>query len=196
MPSTAFAEALSLVPLVHLPVAPGQRVLVVGQDAAPAAMAALRYPQVVEVLVVAEQPSGLGDKRVRQVARMEQVPVGWMADLVVVAMPVLTESLVQAVRQHHRADTGAVAFAMARPAQVRSGRALVRKFWTTVQPYREFVPDAKEADERTAWFLLGGDHGFKRHRPVPSWAVRLTDKYLPVLFTLSKEEYALAFSPG
>lgn len=193
--SDPFVEALSIVPIIHLPAGGGgQRVLIVGAAAMPAAMVALRYPQTVEVLVVDETPTGLNDKRVRQVARMEQVPAGWKADLAVVAVPVVTDSLAAAVRLHHKADTGVAAFALARPMQVRSTKAMLRGQWSTVQPYREFVPTAAEADNRTAWFLLAGDHGFKRTRPIPPWARHLSENYVPVLFTLSKDEYALAFT--
>jgi hypothetical protein len=178
-------------------VTPGQRVLIVGRDAVPAAMSALRYPQTVEVVIVDETGAlPLGDKRARQVARLEQIPPGWIADLVVVAMPVLTDSLVQAVRLHHRADSGVAAFALARPAQIRQAKEILRKNWSTVQPYRENVPEAVELENRTAWFLLAADHGFKRHRPIPPWAKRLSDKYVPALFTLARDEYTLAYGSG
>jgi hypothetical protein len=189
-PSDAFTEALAMVPMVHLPVTQGQRVLIVGKDAVPAAIVALRYPTTVEVVIVDPAPPVLQDKRVRTVARMEALAPAWKADLVAVAMPVITDSLVQAVYNHHRADTGVAVFALARAQQVRASKEQLRKLWSSVQPYREQVV---EAEGGAAWFLLAGDHGFKRHRPVPAWSKRLTDKYLPALFTLAKDEYVQAY---
>lgn len=191
MSSDAFTEALAMVPLVHLPVVAGQRVLVVGTDAIPAALVALRYPTTVEVIIVDERPPQLQDRRVRCVPRMEQLLPSWKADLAVVAVPVITDSLAQAVYAHHVADTGVAVFALARAQQVRAAKEQLRKLWSSVQPYREQVP--RSDGESVAWFLLAGDHGFKRHRPVPAWAKRLTDKYIPALFTLAKDEYALAY---
>lgn len=188
--SDAFAEALGMVPMVHLPVTAGQRILIVGRDAAPAALVALRYPTTVEVVVIDPSPPALADKRVRSLARMEQLNPAWKADLIAVAVPVITDSLAQSVYDHHRADTGVAVFALARAQQVRATKEQLRKHWSSVQPYREVVPASEGG---TAWFLLAGNHGFKRHRPIPAWSKRLTDKYIPALFTLAKDEYTLAY---
>ncbi len=179
-----------MVPMVHLPVTQGQRVLIVGKDAVPAAVVALRYPTTVEVVIIDPAPPVLQDKRVKTLARMELLAPAWKADLVAVAMPVVTDSLAQAVYNHHRADTGVAVFALARAQQVRASKEQLRKLWSSVQPYREQVV---EAEGGAAWFLLAGDHGFKRHRPVPAWSKRLTDKYIPALFTLAKDEYIQAY---
>ncbi len=74
------------------------------------------------------------------------------------------------------------------PGQVRAARDLVQKYWSVVQPYREHLP----GQAAPQWFLMAGNHGFKRHRPVPGWTSRLTDKYLPVLFTFSKDEVQMS----
>lgn len=195
MAGDAFIEALSIVPLIHLPVVPNQRVLLVGVDAAAAAPAVLRYPQTIEVVIVGagDRPAVLGDKRVKYAPSIDALPKEWMADLIIVALPAITDAKVQLIRAHHRADSGAVVFAVARASQVRAAKDMIRRGWSTVQPYREMTPEVEDPTARVAWFLLAGDHGFKRHRAVPPWAKRMSDKYVPALFTLAKDEYALAY---
>lgn len=177
-----------MVPIVHLPVAPGQNVLLVGKGSGVAAEIALRYPTTASILTV-DDPLANKDKRIQNLARIEQVPAGWKADLAIVVTPTLTDALVSSIRQRHEATNGAAVFAVAQPALVRRYRELLKQYWSVVQPYREYLPGQKDPQ----WFLMAGDHGFKRYRPVPGWTSRLTDKYLPVLFTFSKDEYALSF---
>ncbi len=184
----SFTEALSVVPLVHLPVQGGQNVLLVGQGAAGAAEAVLRYPTTASVVAI-DALVPVKDKRVQYAQRIDQLPPAWKADLIIVAVPVLTDSLVAALRAHHNADTGVVVFAIARPNQVRAARETLKRSWAIVQPYREHISTQPEP----AWFLMAGDHGFQRYRPIPGWTVRLNDKYLPALFTFAKDEYVLAF---
>lgn len=196
MASDAFIEALSLIPLIHLPVAANQRVLLVGADAAPAALAVLRYPQTVEVVIIdASGRAGqqFGDKRVKSAPSVEALPKAWVADLLVVALPALTDASVQALRAHQRAESGVAVFAVARASQVRATKDMLRRSWSTVQPYREYTPEVEDPTARVAWFLLAADHGFKRHRAIPPWSKRMTDKYVPALFTLAKDEYAQAY---
>lgn len=184
-----FTEALSVVPIVHLPTTPGQRVLLVGAGASAAVDTVLRYPTTAAVLVVG--PSfPVKDKRVQFAQQIEQVPPDWKADLAIVAVPALTDSMIAAVRAHHLVDSGVVVFALARPNLVRAAREALAKQWSFVQPYREFLPGQTEP----AWFLMASNQGFKRHRIMPAWTTRLSDKYLQSLFTLAKDEYVLAFS--
>jgi len=114
----------------------------------------------------------------------------------IVATPGISQVKVQALRAHHRADTGVAVFAVARASQVRATKDILRLSWSVVQPYREFTPDVEDPTARVAWFLMAADHGFKRHRAVPPWSKRMTDKYVPAVFTLAKDEYALAYGGG
>lgn len=181
----AFSEALAVVPVVHMPVTPGQQILLLGPGAGAAADIVLRYPTTASVLVVGDSLASK-DRRVQSAPSLDAVPTGW-ADLSVIVIPVLTDAIVGATYARHRPDTGIAVFALANPTQVKASRDLVKKSWSVVQPYREHTTNGP------AWFLLAGDHGFKRHRPMPGWTGRLTDKYLPALFTLAKDEYAGAF---
>ncbi len=176
-----------MVPIIHLPVMPGQNVLLLGKGSGAVAEVALRYPTTAKVVTV-EDPLANKDSRVQNLTRFDQLPPAWMADLSIVVVPAITEALVAAVRQKHNAKDGVVVFAIMNPNQVRTARDLVQKYWSVVQPYREHLP----GQVAPQWFLMAGNHGFKRHRPVPGWTSRLTDKYLPVLFTLSKDELALS----
>lgn len=182
----AFGEALGVVPIVHLPVTPGQNVLLIGKGSAAAAEIALRYPTTTNVRLVDESYT-TKDGRV-QPARLDQLPADWCADLAIVVLPTLSDTLVSAVRQRHKARSGVAVFAVSQPGLVRRYRDLLAQYWSVVQPYREYLPGISTPQ----WFLMAGDHGFQRHRPVPGWTSRLTDKYLPVLFTFSKDEYALS----
>jgi hypothetical protein len=181
----AFSEALAVVPVVHMPVTPGQQILLLGPGSAAAADIVLRYPTTAAVAIVGDTSTSK-DRRVQVLPSLDTVPSAW-ADLAVVVIPVLTDAIVKAVYARHRPGSGLAVFAVANPTQVGASRDLVKATWSVVQPYREHTATGP------AWFLLAGEHGFKRHRPMPGWTGRLTDKYLPALFTLAKDEYAGAF---
>lgn len=182
----AWDEAFSVVPLIHLPAAAGQRMLVMGESAAPMVALALRYPTTREVVVInCPAPQ---DNRVRAVKNINELPSNWMADLLAVAIPGITDPILQALKSVHASDTGVAVFAVDNPANLRPVRDLLRRRWSITQPYRDYV-----GAPAPAWFVLAADHGFKRQRPVPGNTVRLSEKYLPALFTLAKDEYAQAY---
>jgi hypothetical protein len=185
----AFTEALAVVPMVHLPVVPGQRVLLLGPGAGAAADVILRYPDIATVAVIGDSVSAAAakDRRVVMAPSLDQVPPSFGASLSIVAVPALTDALMAGVYARHLPGAGIAVFAIANPTQVRQLKDLVKRSWPFVQPYREHTPTGP------AWFLLAGDQGFKRARPMPGWTSRLTDKYLPALFTLAKDEYGAAF---
>lgn len=184
-----FAEALSVVPIVHLPAVPNQRVLLLGVGALGALETVLRYPTTTQVLVIDAPRIETKDRRVGFVARIEQVPPDYRADLIICAVPITSDSLLDAIQQRLGAN-GVACIAISRPSQVRVTREAARKRWSYVQPYREYVPGQKDP----AWFLLVGNSVFKRYRPVPVWTRRLSESYVPALFTFAKDEYELAFT--
>jgi hypothetical protein len=185
---SAWDDAFSLVPFIHLPVVQGQRVLAVGPAAKSLAMTALRYPTTVEVVTIGIPAMPTTDPRVRSLSSLLDLPIGWRADLVGVAEQVISDRMLESLHQLHNSDTGVLVAASPSPVAVRRLKDMLRAQWSTIQPYREWTGDAVPS-----WFFLAADHGFKRHRPVPSWTVRLSEKYLPALFTLSKDEYAVAY---
>lgn len=190
----AFTEALAVVPMVHLPVSPGQRVLLLGPGAGAAADVVLRYPDIATVAVVGDSVSAAAakDRRVVAAPTLDQVPPSFGAALQIVVVPGLTDALMAALYARHQPG-GIAVFALANPTQVRQLKNQVKRSWPVVQPYRENVPPTATAPGGPAWFVLAGDQGFKRARPMPGWTSRLTDKYLPALFTMAKDEYAAAF---
>jgi len=182
-----FGEALTIVPLIHVPVQPLQQVLAIGPGAATTVAYALRYPTFAEVVIVGEQPphAQRQDKRIKVVARLEDLAPEWKADLVTVSLMGISEGVVQQLRKHM--SPGAVAsIAVDRASVLRSTKDLLKKHWPNVAPYREHCPEV-------SWFFMVSDRSWIKHRPVPAVAKRMTDRYLPALFTLAKDEYNALF---
>lgn len=182
-----FNEALVIVPLVHVPVVSLQHVLAVGPGAAATVSYALRYPTFAEVVVIGEQLSSAmrQDKRVRQANRIEDLAPEWKADLVTVSLMGMSDAVLQQVRSHMKPG-GVASIALDRPSALRSTKDTLKRFWPNVAPYREHCPDS-------SWFFLVSDRAWAKHRPVPTVAKRMTDRYLPALFTLAKDEYNALF---
>ena len=188
--SDIFGEALVIVPLVHVPVVPLQHVLAIGPGAAATVAYALRYPTFADVVVIGEQlPQALRqDKRVRVLARMEDLVPEWKADLATVSLNGMSEGVLQQLRSH--LNPGAVtSIALDRAPALRQTKDLLKRFWPNVAPYREHCPEP-------AWFFLVSDRTLAKTRPVPAVAKRMTDRYLPALFTLAKDEYNALFGGG
>lgn len=185
-----FTEALVVTPLIHVPVGKLQHVLAIGQGAVATAAYALRYPSFAEVVVIGESlpPAMRQDKRIRQVRSLEELEKstpGWKADFVTVSLIGMSEGVLQQVRSHM--NPGAVAsIAVDRSTALRSTKELAKRYWAQVAPYREHCPEA-------CWFFLVSDRTLTKHRPVPGVAKRLTDRYLPALFTLAKDEYTALY---
>lgn len=180
-------EALAVVPMLHTPVKPAgqQKALIIGTAAVPAAILALRYPGFASVVTWTDAlPQGLSaDKRVRQVSSLDDLPPAETFDFVAIAESRLADEVLQTVRQHTTASS-VIVIAVPQPTLVRPIMDVLRRTWRVVQPYREHTPDP-------AYFLLVGDQPFKRARPCPGFTKRLTDKYIPALFTFAKDEYAM-----
>lgn len=148
---------------------------------------ALRYPTTAEVVTVGI--TGMAhDPRLRSVPAVQALPSGWTADILGVANTTLSEEALSILHAHYNASEGVAVFAAPVPKSVRPYKDAIKSRWGTVQPYREWT-----GDSTPSWFLLAADHGFKRYRPVPGWTSRLSEKYLPALFTLAKDEYALVY---
>lgn len=181
-------EALAIVPMLHTPAKPsGQKALILGTAAVPAAILALRYPGFASVVTWTDAlPQGLStDKRVRQVSSLDDLPPSEMFDFVAIAEPRLDDAVLQAVRQHTTAAS-VIVIAVPQPNLVRPIMDVLRRTWRVVQPYREHTPDP-------AYFLLVGDKPFTRARPCPGFTKRITATYIPSLFTFAKDEYGMIY---
>ncbi len=186
-PVDIFNEALGYVPLVHVPVADGQKALMIGPSTIPAAQIALRYPSFSEVVITGEVPSSAPrDPRVHLVPRLADLPPSWKADLITIAIANITPEILTAARAHSNQRT-VVVVAVPAASQARQLKDLVRRFWPVVAPYREHLPEP-------AYFFLASDVGISRSaRMIPAQSRRLTEKYVPALFTFAKDEYAMLF---
>lgn len=187
-PQDIWNEALAVVPMVHTPVQPSmQHALIIGSAAMPAAILALRYPGFADVVTWADTlPTGLStDKRVRQLTSLDDLAPNWMADFVAIAEPRLTDAMLQTVRQHTNA-TSVIVVAIPQPELTRPIMDVLRQSWRVVQPYREHTPSP-------AYFLLVGDKPFKKIRPVPGFARRISEQYIPSLFTFARDEFSTLY---
>lgn len=181
-----FSEAISVIPIVHTPLS-AARVLIIGQAALPAAWLAMRYPQFTDIISIGADapPSLLNTRRFRQVPSLDQVPGGWLADLIVIASPTVDSLALRQVHAHSSRNA-VVAVACPSPAGARMMRDTLRSFWSVVAPYREHLPEP-------AYFLLASNAPLTKVRPVPAYTRRISDNYLPAMFTWGKDEYATLF---
>ncbi len=185
-PTDIFNEAISYIPMIHVPDQRNQHALVIGGSAAMAAQVATRYPSFAEILVSTDIPLGPNhDPRVHVMPSLVDLPPSWKADLIVVAVPVITPDFLQSLRLHSHPRT-IVTIAASTPNNVRILKDTMRRLWPVVMPYREHLPEP-------AFFLLASDSPIRRHRAVPPSARRLTEKYVPSLFTFAKDEYNLLY---
>ncbi len=185
-PTDLFNEALAYVPMMHVPVGQNQHVLVIGAAAAAAVQVAIRYPTFAEILVTTDVDlSGLRDPRVHVIPRLADLPPSWKADLIVVAVPSVTLELLQMLRLHSNRNTVLV---VAVPAadQARAIKQMMRPFWVVIAPYREHLPAPN-------YFMLASDAPLSRYRAIPPAARRLSEKYVPALFTFAKDEYSALY---
>jgi hypothetical protein len=81
---------------------------------------------------------------------------------------------------------GLICLALERFEQAAKLRASIRPFWRDIAIYREHLPEP-------AAFILASTMPINRARPVPKFSKRYTDKYVPALFTFSKDEYQMLF---
>jgi hypothetical protein len=183
-PAERFAEALGLVALAHTPLGTNQRALAVGASASPLLEAAARYPTFTELVSVGGTPPAK-DRRSRTVSSLKELPEGWRADVIAVAlMGDLEQTLVELAPR--TAPNGIVVVACDRFAAGPHVRDLARRHWKLVTIFREFLPDPSV-------FILAGSRQFSRTRAIPGWARHLSDQYLPNLFRLARDEYAYLY---
>lgn len=184
-PDEVLAEAVSLVPWVHVPVGQAQRIVTVGYEASSAALVGLRFPEVRDVVIIgATAPS---DARVRTFSSLTDLPPTWTPDLAVLTVPVVTPDLLRAV---HLSPAGIVCAALQRFDDVVPVKALMRAAFRYITVYREYIGG------EPALFLMGSNAPISRQRAMPAFSKRYTDKSLPNLFTFAKDEYQMIFGAG
>jgi hypothetical protein len=177
-----FAEAISVVPLVHAPVRQNQNALVIGSHALPAAGLAARYPSFVDIAVMSASTDRFNkNRRIRKVAAKSDLRPGWSADLVVIAEPIISEEHFDIARGVSGQDS-VVVFAVNEFSEGTALRKKIAERWKYMMPYREHLP-------RPALFIMASDSPIKMQRKVPDGTSRMQKSYIPSLFILAKDEY-------
>jgi hypothetical protein len=176
-----YAEAFSVVPLLHVPADKPIRVLSVGPYALPLAKLALRYPATTEVVLASiDTAPAPTDKRVKVVKTLDGVSGTF--DVLGMALPGEAYGLLPQVKKL-LAPGGVLVFAVDQFQRGRQAKDALRPLWGHIFPYREFTPDP------SLFFLCSDEKIRPDQRPMPQNLYRLTPKYLPVLFTFAKDEY-------
>jgi hypothetical protein len=177
-----FAEAVSVVPLVHAPVRQNQNALIIGSRALPAAGLAARYPSFVDIAVVGASIDRFEkNRRIRKIASLNDLQQGWKADLIVIAEPDITDEHIKMARAASGQDS-VVVFAVNEFSGGGAVRTKIIDQWKNVVPYREHLP-------RPALFIMASDSPLKQQRKVPDGTSRMQKSYIPSLFILAKDEY-------
>lgn len=182
-----FAEAISVVPFLHVPADRPVKVLAVGPYALPVAKLALRYPNVAEIhLSSMETATFPNDRRAIRHETMADIPDDLKADIVALALPSDPIPRLLALKQH-MAPEGVIVVALDTFDRGRKVKDAMSKLWTQVIPYREHAPEP-------VLFLLASDRRFGRFlRPIPKNLKRLSEAYIPTLFTFAKDEHFLLY---
>jgi len=177
-----FAEAVSVIPLVHAPVRQNQNALIIGSHALPAAGLSSRYPSFVDIAVMGANIERFNKyKRIRKIAGSSDLPSSWTADLIVIAEPVITDEHIELARRVSNQKT-VVVFAINDFPDGADFRKRIFDKWKIVLPYRDHLP-------RPALFFIASDSLLKMQRKVPDGTSRIQKSYIPSLFILAKDEY-------
>ena len=180
-PTEIFAEAISVVPLVHSYAGHNQNALIIGSAALPAAGLATRYPFSDIVVLDASIDKFKDHKRVRKINNIRDLDRNWTADLIVIAEPVITPEHFKMARAVSGMNS-VVVFAINDFKNGKEMRKSASDNWKHVIPYREHLPQA-------ALFIMASDSPIKQQRKVPKGTIRIQESFIPSLFTLAKDEY-------
>jgi hypothetical protein len=162
------------------------RVLVVGNYALPVAKLALRYPGTIEVYALVDKGLMLRDKRMHHINSLDDLPKGFKADVLAVAVPGDPTAMVTSLRPYASpSSTIVVSFdTMSRGKQVLDA---IKPLWPHIVPYVAHVP------ESALFFLLSDRKIGQPVRPFPPKLKKLTPGYMNSLFILAKDERRLLY---
>lgn len=177
-----FAEAAALVPLLH--VRPGPTVVrVAGPLSAVLAAEALRWRDTVEVW--ADQPLPIKDSRVKMVPTKEFFNHSGFFDAVLLSPDMDPEPFLPTIKKN-----GVLQASTHVENHVNSLRSKVRVLTGSAVPYRDYIPEP-------LWLVIGSVGSTPRRvRRPPDGARRVTERFLPAMFSFGKDEIALVFGPG
>jgi hypothetical protein len=175
-----FSEVAALLPLLH--VTPGKTtVAVVGPVAGLMAAEALRWRDTERVYVL-DPTAQANDRRVVATKTLPNAS----CDAMLLSPDQAPDSWAAAVR------AGGIIQAMTLdPLKFAALHTHMRKLFGNASPWREHLPTPIYG----VLSRIGGTAPPKRERKPPPAATRLSEKYLPCLFTFGKDELSLVFLP-
>lgn len=167
-----YAEVSALVPMLH--VKPGPTVVrVVGSLAPLLAAEALRWRDTTEVW--ADSPM-INDSRLKLGKEMPQF------DVILLSPDIDPEPFTALLKKG-----GIIQASTYADGKVTALRDKLKKLTGFAIPYREYLPE-------TLWLMLGSmGSSPKRLRKPPDGARRVTERFLPALFSFGKDELPLVF---
>ena len=170
-----YAEAAALVPLLH--VAPGPTTILVSGPLAPLlTLEALRWRDTVKVLT--DVPSTIKDSRIE---------VGTIPPLNSVDAVLLSPDLDPTLFVPLLKKGGIIAASTYTDTKVGPLRTKIKALTGAAVPYREYLPE-------NLWLVVGAVGTTpKRQRKPPDGARRVTERFLPAMFSFGKDEIALIF---
>jgi hypothetical protein len=173
-----YAEAAALVPLLHL--RPGSTVVrVAGPLSALLASEALRWRDTTEVW--ADQPLPIKDSRIQTVQPNHTAAF----DAVLLSPDMNPEPFMALLKRG-----GILQCATTVADKLVPLRVQVKALTGAAVPYREYTPEP-------IWFVIGAVGSMPRRvRRPPDGAKRVTERFLPALFSFGKDEMQTVFGPG
>lgn len=171
-----YAEAAALIPLLHMQPGP-TTVFVVGAFAPLLAAEALRWRDTTKVLT--ENPITIKDARIE----VTKEPIA--VDAILLSPEIDPEPYISRLKKG-----GVIQASTYTDAKFVSLRNRMKTLTGGSVPYRESVPE-------NLWFVLGSPgSALKRLRKPPDGARRVTERFLPALFSFGKDEIPLVFGKG
>lgn len=167
-----------------LHVRPGPTVVrVAGPLSALLAAEALRWRDTVEVWV--DQPIPIKDSRVKVVPTKDMFNHTNFFDVVLLSPDMDPESFAPLIKKG-----GLIQASTYTDGRVITLRNKIKQMTGGAVPYREYLPE-------TLWFVIGvvGSMPRRVRRP-PDGAKRVTERFLPALFSFGKDELPMVFGPG
>jgi len=175
-----YAEAAALVPMLHVKPGP-TTVLVAGPLAALLAAEALRWRDTTSVLVHGSSQIPIKDSRLSYPTTLEPASV----DVVLLSPDMAPSEYAPALKRG-----GVLQASTYQQEKVASLRASMKTLTGAAVPYREYLPEP-------LWLVIGAAGSSPRRvRRPPDGARRITERYLPALFSFGKDEIAVVFGPG
>ena len=170
-----YAEASALVPLLH--VKPGPTVVrAVGIMAPLLTAEALRWRDTTEVWV--DTPMPIKDSRIKMVTKDFVGPV----DAVLLSPEIDPEPFIGLLKKG-----GVIQAATYTSSKLTALRDKLKKLTGFAVPYREYLPE-------TLWLVMGSlGTAPQRVRRPPDGTCRVTERFLPALFSFGKDELPLVF---